>query len=516
MVRGGQVAARTGIERPWLQPGGLWVYLVAGSVGIVATTFAALAVLLWAFFSRHFSTSRLDALLPRTTEIAHLLGRHAPAALLRIASLVRASGGHVWIVGGHGRVLRRYPHTRRVGALAQWVRPAQVDLVLAGHPLAQVTAAHGTAAPPMAVVGVPVRTGSAPTLGARAVFWLAPVGGAAILRAVGTRVAVVAIAGLAVAGTLFSWLAARVTRPVRQLESAAHRIATGDFAVAVAETGPAEIRSLAASLRAMQARLGQVDRQRRDFLADVSHELRSPLTTLRGALEGMRSGEAVAAQSDRYLALALGETARLTRLLDDLLTMARIDAGSIPLHRAPVDIWETVLRIALSLEPVAALKGVTVRFDAPQEAARVDADPDRLSQVLWNLLHNAARHAPPESVVSVAMTLRPSAVAIDITNAGPPIPPDVLRRLFDRFEQGGSAADGSAGLGLAIARTLAAAHGARLTAESPRSGGLCVTLEWPRWQGEQGQPAWRGWPGPVSAAKADDPPCPPESAASAP
>ena len=460
------------------RPVSLRGYLVTGSAAVVVATFTALVLLLWAFFIRHFQVGRVNALLPRAAAVAHLLVRHAHAALLRVGSLARAGGGDVWLVGRHGGVLRRYPRTRALAALSQWVTAAQMRQVLAGHALAFVAPARGLRGS-MAVVGDPVRSPTA-VLGTRAVFWLAPVGGAAVLRAVGSRVALVAAVGLGVAVTLFAWLAERVARPVRHLEAAARRIAGGAFDVAVAITGPAEVRSLAASLSEMELQLGEVDRQRREFLADVSHELRSPLTALRGALEGMRGGTLARAERDRYLGLALAETARLTRLVDDLLVMARIDSGRIPLHRVPVDIWEALLRVALSLEPMAALRQVRFRFGAPPEAARVDADPDRLSQVLWNLLYNAARHAPPDAEAYVCVAVDPQAVSVTIANPGPPISGDVLARLFDRFEQGGGEAEGSSGLGLAIARALAEAHGGTLAAASPPEGGLRVTLRWPR------------------------------------
>ena len=129
-------------------------YLVTGSVAVVAVTFMALTLLLWAFFIRHFQVGRVSALLPRAADVAHLLERNAHAALLRVASLARAGGGDVWLIGRRGGVLRRYPRTRVLAALGQWVTPTQVRQVLAGHALAFVAPAHGWGTP-MAVVGDP-------------------------------------------------------------------------------------------------------------------------------------------------------------------------------------------------------------------------------------------------------------------------------------------------------------------------------------------------------------------------
>ena len=482
------------MRRPLIRSGGLWVQLVVSSVLVVALTFAALAVLLAAFFARFLPAGRVDFLLPRADTIAHLLVRHAPAAVLRIGSLVRASGGHVWIVGGDGAVLHRFPKIPPAAPLSHWVVQAEESVVLSGHELARIApAAAGTSA--MAVVGVPVLSTTA-DLGARAVFWVSPVGGIAELRAVGARVALVAAIGLVVAGLLFAWLAERVARPVRRLEAAARRIAGGTFDVEPVQNGPAEVRSLAGSLREMGRHLGEVDQQRRDFLADVAHELRTPLTALRGALEAMRSS-GVALPADRHFELALGETSRLTRLVDDLLAMARIGSGRTDLHLTTVDLWESLLRIALSLEPVAARRGVTVRFGAQAPDARVAADPDRLSQVLWNLMDNAVRHAPPGSEVAVSIVAPREAVTLTIANPGPPLSAEALQHLFDRFERGSADGEGSSGLGLAIARALAEAHGATLVADSPSGGGLRIRLHWPR--GHAHQPPGIGGRPPIGA-----------------
>jgi signal transduction histidine kinase len=464
----------------WLRRGGLWIQLLAGSVAVVAVTFSALALLLWVFFSRHFAAGRLDTLVLRAAEVARLFAHRARAALPRTGSLVKATGGTLWVVGAHGAVLRRYPHGRGgLGSLGIWIRAGQRAAVLAGRPLAEIAPGHGGSGA-MAVVGTPVGTAGRALLGARAIFWLAPVGGGALVRAVGARVALAAAAGLVLAGALFAWLAERVARPVRALEAAAVGIAAGRFDVEVPRSGPAEVRSLAVSLAEMARRLGEADRRRRDFLADVSHELRSPLTALRGALEALRGGVPSPAASARALDLALGETARLSRLLDDLLALARLNLGRFPLEPQPVDLWETVLRVALSLEPTAALRRVQLRFTGPGRPAWVNADPDRLRQVLWNLLHNAARHAPAGAEVTVAGELEGARVVVRIANPGPPIPAERVPLLFERFERGGGEGEPGTGLGLAIARALAEAHGATLDAVSPPAGGLVVTLSWPR------------------------------------
>lgn len=445
--------------------------LVLGSIGVVLVTFTALAVLLAVFFGHYFAAARVGALRTRAYRIARLLRQPTPRARVRIAALLRGEGGHVWIVTAAGVVTEQFG-PRRFGRYEAWVSAGDLAAVVAGRDLARIVHPGGTGPQEVAVVGVPLHAAAR----RGAVLWVAAVGGGAILRAVAARVALVTALGLLLAAVLFAWLASRVARPIRRLEGAAGRIAAGHFDVPIEEAGPREVRSLARSLRGMGARLSDLDRSRRDFLADVSHELRSPLAALRGALEGIRAGTASRTDRGRYLAVAAGETARLGRLVDDLLALSRARSGRLDLHRRAVDLNEATLRVALSLEPVADARQVVFRFEVPEVPVSVDADPDRLSQVLWNLLDNAVRHTPAGAEVSV----RVAPGRLEVCNPGAVIPPEVAERLFERFERadpGGGG--GGTGLGLAIARTLVEAHGGRIEVRAPPEGGLFLRVRWP-------------------------------------
>jgi signal transduction histidine kinase len=288
----------------------------------------------------------------------------------------------------------------------------------------------------------------------------------------------VAAAGLLLAVLLAAWLASHLTGPIRRLEIAASQIAAGRFPAQPGAEGPAEVRSLARSLGHMTARLSQLDSQRRAFLADVSHELRTPLAAVRGALEGIRAAAGMDAPSLQYVDTALHETARMSRLVDDLLALARAEAGRLVLQRRPVDLAEETARVALSLEPIASRRRVGFRFDLPEEPVLVDADPDRLSQVLWNLLDNAARHTPGGCEARVALAPGAEHAVLRLQNPGAVWSAEDAAGLFERFERRDT--EGGAGLGLAIARTLARAHGGDLEAEPLPEGGLAVTLRWPR------------------------------------
>lgn len=465
-------------------PADLRSQLVLGSVVVVLLTFSVLGVLLAAFFGHYFKDGRLSGLTYRARTVGRLM-RLAPArGIPRITTVVRDTGGHVWIVSARGVVLRQFGRGG-YGPYTRWVTSADVRGILAGHTRAGAVAYGHKHRQEEAVVGVPVLgVGAGPPM---AVLWVAPVGGAAILRAVAARLALVATLGLLVAVLLFAWLGARLAGPIRGLGRAATRIAAGDFEVPVAAAGSSEVRSLAQTLQEMALQLQAVDRYRRDFLADVGHELRTPLAALRGALEGIRAGTAPPAVRARYVDLAVAETARLARLVDDLLALSRAQAGRLQLRPEEVDFREVLLRVALSLEPVALARDISFSFDVPDGAVVVEADPDRLSQVLWNLLDNAARHTPPGEVAQVSVTADPLAVRLRVANPGPVITQEAAAHLFERFTRGASGDASGAGLGLAIVRTLVELHHGEVRVEAQPEGGLSVVVTWPAKTG--GDPA---------------------------
>ncbi len=457
-------------------PADLRSQLVLGSVVVVLLTFSVLGVLLAAFFGHYFTDGRLTGLTYRARSVGRLMRRAPARANPRITTMVRDTGGHVWVVSAQGAVVRQFGHDG-FGPYTRWVTSAQVQDILAGHTRARAVPYGQSHPQEEAVVGVPVApAGAGPPL---AVLWVAPVGGAAILRAVAARLAVVATLGLLVAVLLFAWLGARLARPIRGLGHAATRIAAGEFEVPVVAAGSSEVRSLAQSLREMALQLQEVDRHRRDFLADVGHELRTPLAALRGALEGIRAGTAPPAVRARYVDLAVAETARLARLVDDLLALSRAQAGHLQLRLEDVDFKEVLLRVALSLEPVALARDISFSFDVPDAPVVVQADPDRLSQVLWNLLDNAARHTPPGGVAQVSVAADPPAVLLRVSNPGAVIAGEAAAHLFERFARGASGDAYGAGLGLAIVRTLVELHHGLVQADAPPEGGLCVTVRWP-------------------------------------
>ena len=287
-------------------------------------------------------------------------------------------------------------------------------------------------------------------------------------------VLVVVFAGGIVLTGLFGAMQ-RFALPLGEVMEAADHVADGDYSVRVTEYGPPPIRALAHSFNTMTERLQHADRLRRDLMADVAHELRTPLTVLQGRLEGLRDG--VYPRDDRHVAQALEETHILTRLIEDLRTLALTEAGALPLHKERSNAVGLVQDAARSMHREAAQKGVVLHVAATSDEVVVDLDPLRIREVLTNLLSNAIRHTPAGGAVTVAVSNGEGEVRIVVRDTGEGMAPEEAARIFDRFYKGSGS--GGSGLGLTIAKGIVAAHGGAISAASEAGKGTSVTLTLP-------------------------------------
>ncbi len=263
---------------------------------------------------------------------------------------------------------------------------------------------------------------------------------------------------------------------LRSVMDAADRVADGDYTVRVREYGPPPMRALARSFNTMTERLHDADRVRRDLMADVAHELRTPLTVLQGRLEGLLDG--VYPRDDRQIGEVLEETHLLSRLIEDLRTLALADAGALPLQKEATDVVDLVQDTIRSMHPEAAAKSVALNVATPNDAVTIELDPLRIREVLMNLLSNAVRHTSTGGEVTIAVREAGSDVAVAVTDTGTGMEPADVARMFDRFHKG--AESRGSGLGLAIAKGLVTEHGGEITASSEVGKGTTVRFTLPR------------------------------------
>jgi two-component system OmpR family sensor kinase/two-component system sensor histidine kinase BaeS len=291
-------------------------------------------------------------------------------------------------------------------------------------------------------------------------------------------------AGLALAAVLIglaAFFARRISRPLNTLTQAAGRMATGDLAVRVPGSAVREVNALALAFNQMGESLAAADAQRRQMTADVAHELRTPLSIIRARLEGLQDG--VYQATPDQVALLLDETALLERLIEDLRLLALADAGQLPLYPVPLDPLYLLQDAADSFAGQAAAADVALRVEAPAVLPEITADPQRLAQVLGNLVSNALHHTPPGGgiVLRAWADTTPDGpmLGLAVADSGSGIAPADLPHIFDRFWRADRArvrAGAGAGLGLAIARRIVEAHGGRIQAWSAPGQGTQVSF----------------------------------------
>jgi len=266
----------------------------------------------------------------------------------------------------------------------------------------------------------------------------------------------------------------RVGLPFGEIVGAADRVANGDYSTRVVERGPPFLRVVSRAFNGMTTRLQEQDRQRRDLLADIAHELRTPLGVVQGRLEGVLDG--VYPRDDEQIGEVLEETRMLARLVEDLGTLAHAERGVMGLKKEATDVSLLVYDAVRALEPESRARGVRVEVEAA-DLALVEVDPLRLREVVINLVANAILHSHSGATVSLAVTQTSDWLVISVKDNGPGIALPDLPRIFDRFHKG-PRSQGS-GLGLAIARQLVEAHDGEIGVESTVGVGTTFTVRIP-------------------------------------
>jgi len=257
--------------------------------------------------------------------------------------------------------------------------------------------------------------------------------------------------------------------------SAADRVAAGDFSARVAERGPPFLRAVARAFNSMATRLSEQDRQRRELMADIAHELRTPLAVVQGRLEGLLDG--VYPRDDARLGEVLEETRLLARLVEDLGTLAHSERGTLGLQKEPTDLGVLLGDAARALASEAAAQGIAIHVENGADLPLLDVDPLRVREVVTNLIANAIRHGDRGTEVFIDAERSDGHVTVRVRDTGPGIAPAERPRIFDRFQKGGRSR--GSGLGLAIARNLVVAHGGEIAAESELGRGTTVTFTLP-------------------------------------
>ena len=291
----------------------------------------------------------------------------------------------------------------------------------------------------------------------------------------GTAVAVTALVlgGLVVAVALL--VLRRLAAPVGALIEGAHRIEAGDLSARVPVRGPSDLRSLARAMNEMSGRLEADETQRRSVLADIAHELRTPLSIIRGQAEAITDG--IYPADAEHMAPIVSATESLEMLVNDLGTLTLAESGALRLQREPIDVAVLVNETLQAFGAEARGAGVQLKEQVNVDIPALDADPGRMRGVLGNLVRNALAHTSAGGTVRVEGVAADGWILLTVRDDGAGIPSDLLPRVFDRFVKAPSST--GSGLGLAIVRDVVEAHGGSVTATSTEAGGTAVTLRLP-------------------------------------
>jgi two-component system sensor histidine kinase BaeS len=287
----------------------------------------------------------------------------------------------------------------------------------------------------------------------------------------------VASAAAALVGALL--LTRWIVRPLERLRRTSARVSGGDLAARAPETGPRELRELGVSFNEMAANVEDLFDARRQLVAWASHDLRTPLASLRAMVEAVEDG---LASADEYLPAIHEQLETLSLRVDDLFELALIDAGVLTLDRRDASLGELIAGCLRAVGPEARRRNIRLEARVDTDGPTVCIAPDKVERVLLNLLTNALRHTPSDGAVSVEVESSADHVLVAVEDTGSGLSPTAAKRMFERFWRGDESraqSSGGAGLGLAIAQGLVRAHGGTIWAEARRRSGARVVFTLP-------------------------------------
>ena len=443
-------------------------------------------------------SARLDALTVEARDIAWLAAQNTGSSFFyfyrspglsttdyltqKARQVYQRYGAYIVVVDRQGRVMDNFSLAMEenpdfITSLDGTELSSVMDKVLSGEEIA--LRSSGSSAPTF-TVGVPfVRSGR--------------VLGAVLIRTPAQQVEdnvadlilpliLLAAGALVLSGVVLFLYIRSVMRPLRKLTAAARAMSEGDFSVRVdPRAGAGEVSALSSAFDSMAQKLADTEAHRREFVANVSHELRSPVTTISGFAQAMEDGTIPPEDHGKYLALIRQESQRLTKLISDLLALSRLERDDAELQQRPFDLCEMLRRVAIRRMNDLEGKHIALSFQLEQETCTVLADPDRIEQVAVNLLDNAIKFTPAGGHIVLGVSCSGNHATCRVEDDGIGISPADMPRIFDRFftaDRAHTAGKGT-GLGLSICQRIMAMHGERIWAEERPEGtgaALCFTL----------------------------------------
>ena len=283
---------------------------------------------------------------------------------------------------------------------------------------------------------------------------------------------IAAFMSIIVASIIIYLEAKKISAPIVKINKAAQNIATGNFNQRVDITSRDEIGQLASTFNFMASSIEKAEKNRQTFISDVSHELRTPMTSITGFVQGMLDGTINDSDRDDYLKIVLDESTRLTRLVNDMLEVSKMQSDEFKINIKPFDICDMICSSLISLESKIEEKGVDIDVDFRPENLITLGDKDQIKRVLLNLIDNAIKFCKPHSVINIKTSVSGGKAHIAISNTGDMIDPEDMKHIFDRFYKTDKSREQDrtgAGLGLSLAKNILRLHNQTITAENVKN-----------------------------------------------
>ncbi len=432
------------------------------SAGIVLLTLTMLGASFFALSYAYAVEERSEDMRNRAAVVADMVETYVSGGSLRdmeeLASVAASMTDVDFLICDAGGNVLLTTDASLVNRVLQL--PAKVTgQILAGEEYAKRSTLGTIYEKKQFVVGVPIAVA-----GVRSGIVLAVMDTAALLtmwRAFFAVFMMTAVIVLLLSFAASAWVSMRQTRPIREMAEATRLFADGNFDVRMHDYGAGEIGELAASFNSMAESLKETERQRREFIANVSHELKTPMTTIAGYTDGILDGTIPRENADQYLRIISDESRRLSRLVRRMLEISQLQSGELMREWTPFDVCESMRRVLISMEKKITDRGLDVEADIPDEGVMVMGDNDFITQVIYNLLENAAKFARADSTLYLGLGVANGKAIVSVRNEGETIPAEEIPLLFERFhksDKSRSADKDGVGLGLYIVKTILAQH----------------------------------------------------------
>ncbi|SNX53931.1 HAMP domain-containing sensor histidine kinase [Thermoanaerobacterium sp. RBIITD] len=455
--------------------------LLFTNIAIIFITMVMLFILFYIMFQNYYFQEKERIMVEEGKQINTILNDYiiGDIDLDRLSQNLnvvdRFINASIWVVSTDGRI---YIQSRNFEKNWTGVKLSQDDIknILHGETIVRRGYFGGRFTQPVLTVGLPlVLNGKIQG----AIFMHAPIVEMQKTLMDIFLIMIIAIsASILVAFILISYTSKRISDPLKEMSLATKKMAKGDFSTKINVIDDDEIGDLSKSFNVMSSELGRIDSARKEFVANVSHELRSPLSTIQGYIDGVVDGTIPQDKANFYLGIAQKETRRMARLISELLDITKMESGEFPLTISEFDVNELIRLTLIKMESRINDKKLMVKVDFDSEKNIVEADKDRIEQVLTNLIDNAIKFSDIEGYIHVLTEKAKDKLYIKIQNKGKIIPDDEIPHIWDRFYKADKSRSGSngVGLGLYIVKNIINQHNEDIWVKSNKEDGTTFTF----------------------------------------